>query len=146
VASATNRLTVIAAVLPARTVSTHTVFCLKTPIPEVAQWFLCGVLNSYVFNYLARLWVTTHVTVALVERLPVPHASECDPELAEVSDLARRIARGGAGSSAAHARLQARVARLYGLDEEGFATVLASFPLVDPAIRDAARAAFRQRS
>src|SRR5262249_60686736 len=33
VASATNRLTLIAAILPAHTVTTHTIFCLREPLP-----------------------------------------------------------------------------------------------------------------
>src|SRR5690606_25971109 len=33
VASATNRLTLIAAIVPARAVTTHTLFCLKAPLP-----------------------------------------------------------------------------------------------------------------
>ena len=65
VASATNRLTLIAAILPAGCVSTHTVFCLRTPLPLAAQHFLCGVFNSFVVNYLVRLRVTTHVTTAI---------------------------------------------------------------------------------
>lgn len=146
VASATNRLTVIAAILPARTVSTHTVFCLKTPLPAPAQWFLCAALNSYVFNFLARLWVTTHVTVALVARLPVPRPRLDDPALAEVAELARRLSRGNGDTSVAHARLQARVAHAYGLDSDGFAAILASFPLVAPDVRRAALRAFEQEA
>src|SRR5262249_25213689 len=72
VASATNRLTLIAAVLPARCVSTHTVFCLRTPLPARSHYFLCGLFNSFVLNYLVRLRVTTHVTTATVEQLPIP--------------------------------------------------------------------------
>src|SRR4029077_9836042 len=72
VASATNRLTLIAAMLPARCVSTHTVFCLKTPLSRLEQEFLCGLFNSFVLNYFVRLRVPTHVTTAVVERLPVP--------------------------------------------------------------------------
>ena len=74
VASATNRLTLIAAILPADCVSTHTVFCLRTPLPLAAQYFLCGLFNSFVVNYLVRMRVTTHVTTATVERLPIPGA------------------------------------------------------------------------
>ena len=73
VASATNRLTLIAAVLPAGCVSTHTVFCLRTPLPPRDQHFLCGLFNSFVVNYLVRLRVTTHVTTAAVEQLPDPN-------------------------------------------------------------------------
>ena len=72
VASATNRLTLIAAIVPARAVTTHTLFCLRTPLPLSTQRVLCALLNSYVANYLIRLRVNTHVTVSLVSRLPVP--------------------------------------------------------------------------
>ena len=53
----TNRLTLIAAVLPAHCVSTHTVFCLRTPLPLQSQYFLCGLFNSFVVNYLVRMRV-----------------------------------------------------------------------------------------
>ena len=72
VASATNRLTLIAAVIPARAATTHTLFCLKSPLSADAQQVLCCLLNSFVANYLIRLRVNTHVTVALVSRLPAP--------------------------------------------------------------------------
>ena len=52
VASATNRLTLIAGLLPAGVASTHTVFCLATPLPLQSQYFLCGLFNSLVVNYL----------------------------------------------------------------------------------------------
>jgi hypothetical protein len=53
-------------------VTTHTLFCLKSDLALDAQRVLCGVLNSFVANYLVRLRVTTHVTVAIVDRLPAP--------------------------------------------------------------------------
>src|SRR6185503_15961412 len=46
VASATNRLTLIAAIVPAWTVTTHTIFCLREPLEAERQWYLCGVFNS----------------------------------------------------------------------------------------------------
>ena len=55
VASATNRLTLIAAIIPARAVTTHTLFCLRTRLPMVEQHVLCALLNSFVANYLIRL-------------------------------------------------------------------------------------------
>src|SRR6185295_8742560 len=62
VASATNRLTLIAAILPAGCVSTHTLFCLRNPLSPSAQHLLCGLFNSLIVNYLVRIRVTTHVT------------------------------------------------------------------------------------
>ena len=72
VASATNRVTIIAAIVPADAITTHTLFCLKTDLDRVDQHFLCGALNSYVVNYLARLRITTHATTAIMEGLPIP--------------------------------------------------------------------------
>ena len=65
VASATNRLTLIAAIIPPRAVTTHTLFCLKTRLTLAEQHVLCALLNSFVANYLIRLRVNTHVTATL---------------------------------------------------------------------------------
>jgi hypothetical protein len=128
VASATNRLTCIAAVLPARSVSTHTVFCLRAPLPLGAQHFLCGLFNSLVVNYLVRLRVTTHVTTATVEQLPIPTAEAAPGAFAEIAALARLLSR--RADPSALARLNARVAELYQLSATEFEHVLETFPLI----------------
>lgn len=136
VASATNRLTLIAAILPAGCVSTHTVFCLRTPLPLGAQHFLCGVFNSFVVNYLVRLRVTTHVTTAMVERLPIPRRDDGPRAFREIAALSRRLAR--RPDPAASARLQALVAALYRLSAAEFEHILGTFPLIPRQERDAA--------
>jgi hypothetical protein len=133
VASATNTVTLIAALLPPRCVSTHTVFCLRTVEPPHRQLFLCGLFNSLVVNFLVRLRVTTHVTTAIVEHLPVPTAQAAPAAAAEIAALARLLAR--RHSPAAFARLNALVARLYQLTEEEFARVLETFPLIERSER-----------
>jgi len=135
VASATNRLTLIAAVLPAGCVSTHTVFCLRTPLPLRAQHFLCGLFNSFVVNYLVRLRVTTHVTTAVVERLPIPRQEDGPGAFREIAAIARLLARRPDWVAARH--LNARVARLYQLTSEEFEHLLGTFPLVPREERDA---------
>ena len=132
VASATNRLTLIAAVLPAHCVSTHTLFCLRTPLRPGPQHLLCGLFNSFVVNYLVRLRVTTHVTTATVERLPIPTNDAAPAACREIAGLARLLAR--RRDPAALARLNARVAELYQLTAAEFAHVLTTFPLI-PARR-----------
>ena len=89
VASATNRLTLIAAIVPVGTVTTHTLFCLKTALDEAEQQFLCGVLNSFVVNYLIRQRVSTHVTVTIVEQLPVPKPSRQSYFFQQIAKLSR---------------------------------------------------------
>jgi hypothetical protein len=140
VASATNRRTLIATVLPAGCVSTHTVFCLRTPLSPRQQHFLCGLFNSFVVNYLVRLRVTTHVTTAIVEGLPIPGPGDAPRAFREVAGLARLLAR--RADEAASARLQALVAGLYQLSTNEFEHVLATFPLIAREEREAALRAF----
>ena len=141
VAGATNQLTLIAAMLPAGCVSTHTVFCLRTPAPLRDQHLLCGLFNSFVVNYLVRMRVSTHVTTALVERLPVPTREHAPRAAREVAALARALAR--RPDPAAAACLQARVAALYQLTIDEFEHVLSTFPLIPQAQREAALDLFR---
>jgi hypothetical protein len=143
VASATNRTTLIAAIVPASCVSTHTVFCLRTPLPVRAQQFLCGLFNSLVVNYLVRLWVTTHVTTGIVERLPVPRADQAGPLVARIAALARLLSR--RSNASAFAELNVRVAALYQLSADDLAHVLDTFPLIAREEREDILRRFRQR-
>jgi hypothetical protein len=133
VASATNRLTLIAAILPAGCVSTHTVFCLRTPWPMREQHVLCGLFNSFVVNYLVRLRVTTHVSTSIVEQLPIPAPAGAPAACREIAAIARLLAR--RQDPAALARLNARVATLYQLTVDEFEHVLDTFPLIPIAER-----------
>lgn len=169
VASATNRQTLIAALLPSHSVSTHTVFCLKTPLPVAAQHFLCGLFNSWVLNYLVRQRVTTHVTTAIVERLPVPTADMAPGAFTAIAALARLLQkqsrRRGSARRDSNARdasdarpgkdegglapllaLNAVVAELYQLNRAEYAHLLDTFPLVPAQTRMAALAAFDARA
>ncbi|MDP1572242.1 MAG: N-6 DNA methylase [Vicinamibacterales bacterium] len=147
VASATNRLTLIAARLPAGTVSTHTLFCLKTLLDDDDQWCLLALMNSFVANYVARLYVTTHVTTAIVKRLPVPRPVPGSRTHRALVRLAKALARDGIDRRlATYVALQARVAGLYGLSRAQFAHVVSTFPLVDPGVRQAAVDAFAGNS
>lgn len=142
VASATNRLTLIAAVVPAGVVTTHTLFCLKEPADEDVQHFLCAVFNSFVANYLVRVRVSTHVTVAIVDRLPAPRPPRDSTAFADIA------ARGAAmqrvpDDNAAAAALQARIARLYRVSEAELQHVLDSFPLIDAGFRREVISCFR---
>lgn len=143
VASATNRVTLIAAILPAASVSTHTVLCLKTPLAPRAQWYLCGMFNSLVVNYLARMRVTTHVTTAIVERLPIPVEDQAGSVFGEIAAMARILSR--RREVRLWAQLNAMVAALYQLGDDELAHVLGTFPLVPAADRDAALRAFQTR-
>ncbi len=145
VASATNRLTLIAAVIPARAATTHTLFCLKSHLSADAQQVLCCLLNSFVANYLIRLRVNTHVTVALVSRLPAPVVPSTSPAFEALVRHARTLAggRGLAESMPEYARVQALVAHLYGLSEQDFEHILETFPLIPAEVKERALRNFR---
>jgi len=140
VASATNKLTLIAAMLPAGTISTHTVFCLKTPLDDQSQWALLGLMNSLVANYLVRLNVTTHVTTSIISRLRVPKPLRAIEQLATLSQALARF--GVEDPSDAYAELNALAARLYGVDEADYRFILDSFPLIPQSQRDRCLAFF----
>ena len=144
VASATNRLTLIAAVVPASVVTTHTLFCLKTPLPIDAQHVLCALLNSIVANYFVRMRVNTHVTVSLISRLPVPRLTSRDRLFAHLASLAKTLSTAvePVETMAEYAELQALVARLYGLCEDEFEHVLGTFPLISGQVRRSCFAEF----
>jgi hypothetical protein len=129
VTSSTNRVTLIAAIVPRGVLTTHTLFCSREPLEPEVLLFLCGMLNSFVANYIVRLQVGTHVTASLMSRLPVPRPSRSTPAFSRIAALADalRLAPGNVG---AHAELQASAARLYGLTAGQLQHVLDSFPLV----------------
>jgi hypothetical protein len=140
VAAATNRTTLIAAIVPAGAVTVHTIFCCRNRLSGVDAAALCALLNSYVANYLVRRWVTTHVTATVMARLAVPVPDARTKRV--LAGYARALARTGPASLEAHC--QARCALAYGLDSDDFAHVLETFPLVTRASRDAALAVFRR--
>jgi hypothetical protein len=144
VASSTNRVSLIAAVLPAMVVTTHSLFCLKTPMAERDQSFLCGMLNSYVANYLVRQVMTTHLGSTTVENLRVPRPPAHSPRFREIVELARRLR--DEPSAFEMARLQALAAKEYNLTFEEFRHIVGTFPLIPEAERGAALDEFNRCS
>jgi hypothetical protein len=143
VAASTNRTTLIAAIVPAGTVTVHTVFCLRDRLPLPEQRVLCALLNSFVANYLVRRRVTTHVTTAIVEALVVPRLQRSSILFEALHDAAQTLERSPDAGAAAEA--QALAAEAYALTSEEFDHVIATFPLVDERERRDAAARFSRR-
>jgi hypothetical protein len=145
IASATNRLTLIAAIVPASAVTTHTLFCLKTMLPLDAQHVLCALLNSFVANYLVRFRVNTHVTVSLVSKLPVPVLDPNGRAFSRLAGLASTLMHSPsrAEQQPEYVELQAIVASLYGLAETDFGHVLSTFPLMPEELKAQCLARYR---
>jgi hypothetical protein len=131
-----NRQSLLAAIIPPGIVTTHTIFCLRNPLPPDQQYLLCGLFNSFVVNALVRLLMGGHVTTSLVEGLPVPSRTGGALEM-RIAALAREIGAGGA-PAASMAALQSAVAQLYEIRPAEFRNVLAGFPLVAIEEREAA--------
>lgn len=147
VASATNRVTLIAALLPPGVISTHTVFCAKSSLAPDDHYCLLALLNSLVANYLVRLQVTTHVTTALMARLPVPRPAPAAADFHELAALARGLEHVGVtADEGRYARLNALAARVYGLTKAQYAHVVNTFPLLSNELREKCIAAFVQDS
>jgi hypothetical protein len=144
VASASNRLTLIAAIVPPGAVTVHTLFCLRGPVPLGDQVVLCCLLNSYVANWLVRMWVTTHLGTSTVERLPVPRPPAASFAAGRLRSLGHRLLRTAGQDATAQAEAQGLAAGLYGLTVEEFAVILETFPLVEADVRAAAAESHRR--
>jgi len=146
VASATNRLSLIAAVLPPGTVSTHTVFCLRNALGARTQYCLLALLNSLVANYLVRLQVTTHVSSSLMRRLRVPRPHRLDPSFQELAHLAGTLAQSGVEADEdSYVRINTIAAALYGLTAAQYEHVVETFNLLSKTLRKRLIADYSER-
>ena len=136
VAAATNRLTLIAAVIPPHAVTTHTIFCMRAPgapSDEDLHWFLCGVFNSFVANYLVRLRGGTHVPAAVIHQLPVPAPPRHSAAFRAIARLARELSQRDASLATPVGAAGARRARLLDRRATAWRTCSTRFPLVPGA-------------
>jgi len=136
-----NKWPLIAAIVPAGILTTHTIFCLRSIHSRDAMDLLCAIFNSYVLNAVVRMLMGGHVTSSLVESLPVPARTKNARER-RIVRLSRRLRTADAGPDT-EARLQAEVARLYDVDVQEFERLLESFPLVPADARERAARARR---
>src|SRR6185437_12857583 len=80
----------------------------------------CAVFNSFPFDWLIRQKAATHLSLYLLNDLPMPRFTPADEAL-----LARNSLR--LPQPTTRARMDAVVARAYGLDRELYVRVLAGF-------------------
>jgi hypothetical protein len=137
VSGVANMRSLIAAVVPANVVTTHTVFCLRTEVSLEASYFLCGVFNSFVMNFVARMLMGSHITTSLAEQIPVP-AWPAGNRGPHISRLAQRLATRSERCDAFLVALEGEVARLYGVNAVEFDRIVKTFPLVPSTIREQA--------
>ena len=165
VASSTNERSMIAAILPPGCFSVHSLNVAFQPVDESVQLLLLTFLNSFCFDYFLRQQVSANLTQFFIYQSPVPRLQPTDPAAKPLVDraarltcvnprftaLAKQIGLEGQIPKSVdepdRARLRAEidglVAHLYGLTEDEFAHILASFPLVADPVKVAARNAYR---
>lgn len=134
-------------------------------ITASARLFICGVLNSFIIDYLIRQQITAHVSFFFVYNLPVPRLIEGDRHFIDIvqraaklicttpefDELAQDVGLGshknGITDEKQRAQLRAEldgiIAHLYGLTEEEFKYILTTFPIVPEETKQAALEAYR---
>lgn len=128
--------------------------------------YCVSAMASFVCDWFIRQKILTNMNMFYVYQIPVPRLSSGDEffqpivERAarlictspEYDELAKSVGLGGFQDGVidlverAHlkAELDGLVGHLYGLDEEEYAHILATFPLVDEPVKQAALEAFRK--
>lgn len=135
VSGATNARSLIAALLPPGCLSTHTLFCLRTPTSLRGQLYLCGLVNSLAADWFVRRFLGSHVTARLMSTVPVPRPPANRGVSRRTVNLVLRLMRQPDDAEALIA-LQVLAATLYSLDRRAMAVILRDFPRLDPAVRD----------
>ena len=173
IASNTNERTLISTLIPpafhGNKLPTARVFDDQGAqiLDSQTQLLLAAIWNSFIMDWMIRLKITTTINYFYLYQLPVPRLTASDAAFrpiveraaklicttAEFDDLAAAAGIGDhtagvtdpAARAALRADLDALVAHVYGLTEAEFAHILQTFPLVEPAVKDAALQAFRAR-
>jgi hypothetical protein len=179
IARSSDARTVIAAVLPPGRFCPHTVsleqvfedvvdaegFRCRERLTHAQKLYVLSLFNSYVFDWLIRQSVTTHVSFFFIYNMRAPRLDRGNRYFDALVQRAARLTclssefdqlacavglrnhTDGAYDPAERARLRAEidglVAHLYGLSEDEFAHILKTFPLVPEPAKVAARNAFR---
>jgi hypothetical protein len=151
IAHATNEHTMIAAIMPPGVVFGHTATVERAPHrrPDRTALVLCAILNSHPFDWMVRLKAGTHLSLYIVEGLPMPALDTAAEGF--LAEGALRLCANHAAYAALwreqtgrrwtpdvpiadqgarwrlRAAMDAVVARAYGLDRAAYQRVLAGF-------------------
>lgn len=133
-------------------------------INNPSQLCLCGILNSFIIDWILRTKVTTTLNFFYVYQLPVPRLTSGDKYFSEIVERAAKLIcttpefdklaqevglgshKNGVTNETERAQIRAEldgmIAHLYGLTKEEFAYILTTFPLVSDAVKEAALNAY----
>ena len=127
IARSNDERTMIACMAPPGAVFGHTATVEKSPrVRPIANAFLlCGLFNSFCFDWLVRQKAATHLSLYILESLPVPHFDAAQRRF--LTQAARRLSMLRSHDDKLRAAVDATVARAYGLDRVSFAHLLSAF-------------------
>ncbi|MPW02516.1 Eco57I restriction-modification methylase domain-containing protein [Limosilactobacillus fermentum] len=147
VASATNKRSIIATLLPPNAVATHSVNIQKQAkkMTMYDKLFYVGILNSFVMDFYLRLLISMNVTQSFIKQAPIPKPEMFKDADAIVSLCLSLLQRGenvktshealrlkhtetkGENRDSLLANLNARVAIEFGLSRDDLITLLQTF-------------------
>ncbi|MEH1838796.1 MAG: hypothetical protein V7L20_08505 [Nostoc sp.] len=168
IAASTNERTLISAIIPKNVFANHKLTLSnlnKSTISTQELLYVCGLFNSFIFDFMARQRVTTSISMFIVYQLPVPRLTKNDRYFNDIvqraaklicttpefDELAQEVGLGshqqGVIDETERAKLRAEldgiVAHLYGLTEDEFSYILTTFPIVNATVKEAALKAYR---
>jgi hypothetical protein len=147
--SATNERSAIAAVIPPRAAEKHTAPSVWGGLLDESHTItLAAIISSFVFDYFARFGGKTHLTHYVLDAVPTPSPERVRRVIEPAAEVVCRSEEFDALWRAVfpsrsrpeldwwdvgerRARIDAEVARAYGLPLEQFAAVLCTFPNID---------------
>ena len=152
----TNERSILAAMIPAGVVCGNkvpTISFADTPTADEVQRFrLLGLLNSFVFDWVARRIITTTVNYFLLLSMPIPASiTENTPEARRLEAASRELVRLSCVGSAQvdpfavatlRSAIDLAILKAHGLDTNDLSLIMNDFPLLDrgqPAIAGESR-------
>ena len=164
----------IATLLPKNVFANHKLMLSNLEDSTITQQellYICGLLNSYICDFMIRQRVTTSISMFMFYQLPIPRLTKTDrgsvaerhftdiiqraaklicttPEFDELArDVGLNSHKNGVTDETQRAQLRAEldgiIAHLYGLTEGEFGYILSTFPIVAEETKQAALSAYR---
>ena len=171
VARNTDIRTMIAAIIPPNIFAGNTLILSQQLTRLDELFFIVGLLNSFVCDFVIRQKVTAHCNMFYIYQLPIPRLTSGDrgsvadrhfceiiqraaklicttPEFDELAeDVGLNSHKNGVTEETQRAQLRAEldgiIAHLYGLTEAEFGYILTTFPIVAEETKQAALKAYQ---
>ncbi len=168
IARNTDIRTFMATLLPKNVFANHKLMLSNLETSQTTQQellYICGLLNSYICDFIIRQRVTTSISMFMFYQLPIPRLTSGDRHFCEIIQRAAKLIcttpefdqlaedvglnshKNGVTDETQRAQLRAEldgiIAHLYGLTEAEFTYILTTFPIVAEETKQAALKAYR---